>query len=1237
MALSNGHRLFIAGEAQRRDPALLCGQMAAWGIEACFLPPALLGTLPDLPASVRYLATGGEATAQEALDHYLACGMQVANLYGPTEASVSASLNIYRRNGARNIGHAIANMRCYVVDEHDNLMPLGAEGELCLAGVGLARGYLKLPALTAAAFVANPFELREPYRRLYRTGDRVRRLADGSLDYLGRHDQQIKINGYRIELGEIEMQLRALPEVAEAVVTLRPGTTDQLAAWYVPKPGATPQAGDILQRLAAQLPHYMLPSALSALSALPLTVSRKVDYRALPEPLPIERQTAFRQPGTPLETQLFALFNRLLGGHVGMDDNFFRLGGNSIMAIRLCHEVNKLPGAKISVLTLNQHPTVAALSEHIAAQRQAPSDEPPILASGLREGPLSLQQSRLWFVQQLSADATHYLSPVLLRLAPDIDDQRFADCLQAIVERHQILRSLIRQNERGEASQWVSDAVLPVPLLTVSGAEFDMALAQACSRPMDLTRELPLRATRYRYRDAAGGETAVCLLVFHHIVFDGWSLEVLLQELDARYRGAPPAPREPALQYLDYACWQHAPENVQRRADELAFWRRELAGWQPLSLPVDFLRPAVFDVRGDNSEVSLPAALVKALEALARREGVTLHAVMLAGFMLLLARYSGQNDVMVGTPLANRNRPELENLIGFFVNTLPLRRQIDPRQGVAEFVREVAATTLRAQQHQTLSLEALVDALALPRDFSRHPLFQVMFALEGESGAPARPDWLSVVDLSADERTAKFDLTLTLTPQGEQMRARFNFASALFSKASMDRLAGYYLALLQQMARHDDWPLENIRLQPQGPALPAAPAFSYAFERCLQQDFVRHAQRNPRAVAVIDAQGEMTYGELHEAALTLATQLRVQGKMTGDAIAVVADKGRRQPIALLAALMCGKAFLPMEATWPPQRRLKVMAQAGINTLLSDAPWACDEINLVELNAGGLAAQLPLPERRLPAVEAGADSLAYIIFTSGSTGTPKGVAIEHRSAVNMLEGVRQYFGFNERDRSLALSALSFDLAIFDIFSPLSAGGAVVMPAERDRVNPQAWYQLMMTHRVTQWLSAPALMELLLDYVNGAGLAAGPAPALRAVMVGATGSPPRCRNAAWPGRRTSASAAPAARRRRRSSPCCMRCREARKFARSAFLTANRCRTSAATFWMPNDGSRRRACAGRSIWPVKGWRAGITAIRNAPPRVSSGMRSCRSGCIAPATRVGGLRTAMWSSWGVSISRSS
>ncbi|MGP3080136.1 amino acid adenylation domain-containing protein [Serratia marcescens] len=666
MALGNGHRLFIASEAQRRDPALLCEQMAAWCIEACFLPPALLGIFPELPASVRYLATGGEASAQEALDHYLARGMQVANMYGPTEASVSASLNIYRRNGARNIGHAIANMRCYVVDEHDNLLPLGAEGELCLAGVGLARGYLNLPTLTEAAFTANPFELREPYRRLYRTGDRVRRLADGSLEYLGRHDQQIKINGYRIELGEIEMQLRALPEVAEAVVSLRPGTADQLAAWYVPQPGAEPEAGDILQRLAAQLPHYMLPSAMRALAALPLTVSRKVDYRALPEPLPIEPQTAFRRPCSPLEIRLSALFNRLLGGDVGVDDNFFRLGGNSMMAIRLCHEVNKLPGAKISVLTLNQHPTVAALSEHIAAQRQAPPDELPILPGGLREAPLSLQQSRLWFVQQLSVNATHYLSPVLLRLSPDIDDERFAECLQAIV---------------------------------------------------------------------------------------------------------------------------------------------------------------------------------------------------------------------------------------------------------------------------------------------------------------------------------------------------------------------------------DEW-------------------------------------------------GELSYGELYRRALTLSLQLRQHADMRADTIAVMVDKGRAQIIAVLAILMAGKAYLPLDGAWPERRRLDIVAQSQTRIILSSREWATSgEARLLTIDPQGAVTALPPAAPGEPVLPA-PSALAYVIFTSGSTGAPKGVAIEHRGAVNSIIDTLRQLELGADDRGLALSALSFDISVFDIFGLLSVGGAIVMPSETERYQPEAWHRLLMTQGVTFWNSAPSVMTLLVEQLESA---------------------------------------------------------------------------------------------------------------------------------------------------------
>ncbi|WP_045883228.1 non-ribosomal peptide synthetase [Pseudomonas chlororaphis] len=1120
IALNGGHRLCIASEPQRLDLELLTAQIREWQINFCFLPPALLGTRPSLPDSLRYLAVGGESTSQDVLDHYLAAALQVANMYGPTEASVSVSVNVYRNNGARNIGLGIANMRCYVVDEHFHLLPLGVEGELCLAGIGLARGYLNLPELTSSAFIENPFSRDPNYCRLYRTGDRVRRLADGSLEYCGRADQQVKIHGYRIELGEIEAVMRAMPGVADALVVARKEPAPQLQAWFVVAPGSDLSAEQLCRQLSVQLPAHMVPTAMLAIPSIPLTASRKVDYRALPEPTLIDRSVAFRAPGNEMESRLLALFNRLLGTDAGVDHHFFRLGGNSILAIRLCHEIYKACGIKVSVLALNQHPTVALLSEHMARQEQTLSEH-RIGSSGRTEALLSFQQSRLWFMENLAVGATHYLSPVLLQLGADVDCTAFINSLQALVERHQVLRSLVRQNETGEAYLYVTERRLPVPIRSVTPAQFTACLQQELQRPIDLLHDLPLRATVYRYQNEAGAEVTTSLLVFHHIAFDGWSMDVLLRELAALYphflgqAGQLPAALD--VQYLDYAVWQREQPDPRADAEALAFWQQTLEGYQSLDLALDYVRPASFDVRGSHCEVALPASLVAMLEALARNQGVTLHAVLLAGFTLLLARYTGQDDIMLGIPLANRSQPELEGLIGFFVNSLPLRNQVPDELSVCEFIGQVAANTAHVQQHQSFPLEQLVDSLNVPRDFSRHPLFQVMFALENPVEAVC-PDWLSVVDLSAYEQTAKFDLTVTLKPVAGQINARFNFATALFRQDSIRRLADYFVAILQQMVEESGQPLENISLacvvQPQSRlSMAEARRFEYAFERPLQYDFIRYAQQNPRAVAVIDELGEMTYGELYRAALTLSTQMRLQGGMTGEAIAILADKGRQQPVAILAVLMCGKAFLPMDKGWPLQRRLGVMVQAGINTLLSSEPWETSRINVIGLNAAGQALGLSVPERLLPTVDVAPDSLAYIIFTSGSTGTPKGVAIEHRSVVNMLEGTRRYFAINANDRSLALSALSFDLAIFDIFSPLSVGGAVVMPAERDRVNPQAWYQAMIDHRVTLWLSAPALLELLLDYVTNAGLLCGPVPTLRAVMVGgdwiATSLPERCR--------------------------------------------------------------------------------------------------------------------------------
>lgn len=535
IALNNGHRLCIASEPQRLDLELLTAQMREWQINFCFLPPALLGTRPLLPDSLRCLAVGGESTSQDVLDHYLATGLQVANLYGPTEASVSVSINLYRNNGARNIGLGIANMRCYVVDEHFHPLPLGVEGELCLAGIGLARGYLNLPELTASAFIENPFSQDPDYRRLYRTGDRVRRLADGSLEYCGRADQQVKINGYRIELGEIESVMRAVPGVAEALVTARKEPAPQLQAWFVVAPGSDLTVERLWRQLSTQLPAHMVPMAMMAIPRIPLTVSRKMDYRALPEPAMIDQSVPFRAPGNELESRLLALFNRLLGSHAGIDHHFFRLGGNSILAIRLCHEIYKALGIKVSALTLNRYPTVALLSEHLAQQERTLS-EPSIARSGRSEARLSFQQSRLWFMENLSGGATHYLSPVLLQLSADTDCATYIKSLQAVVARHQVLRSLIGQDETGEAYLHVTEQELAVPIHSVTQVQFTACLQQALQQPIDLLRDLPLRAAIYRYRNEVGAEVTVSLLVFHHIAFDGWSMDVLLRELAALYQ-----------------------------------------------------------------------------------------------------------------------------------------------------------------------------------------------------------------------------------------------------------------------------------------------------------------------------------------------------------------------------------------------------------------------------------------------------------------------------------------------------------------------------------------------------------------------------------------------------------------------------------------------------------------------------------------------------------------------------
>ncbi|WP_075181030.1 non-ribosomal peptide synthetase [Pantoea sp. 1.19] len=1100
LALSGGHSLYVVDEPARIDPSRLIDRLQAWQIGCCFLPPSLLATRPPLPACVRYVCVGGESTPQEILDNYAATGITLVNMYGPTEAAVSVSLNIYRGNGAQNIGRPIGNMRAYVLDEHRHLLPFGVEGELYLSGIGLARGYLHQPEMTERAFGRNPFSDEKQYARLYRTGDRVRQLTDGSLIYCGRQDQQVKIHGHRIELGEIESALRQLDGIREAVVAIDPQGRNRIHAWYVASSAASLSAEQIRQQLALRLPAYMLPAAIAEIATVPLTISKKVDYRALPEPTEVAGSAPYQAAETPMERALQPLFAALLPGRIGCHDPFFHVGGHSILAIRLCHEIERQLGYRISVATLHQHPTIRTLAACLERLPRA-AEASPLRARHLPFGPLSLQQSRLWFIEQLETGVSHYLTPVALRLGAQVNIPAWKSSLISLVERHAVLRSLIHQDRDGEPEQYITSRTLTVTDATLPASEWRARVQAAMQVRMDLTTDLPVRAAIWHLTHDNGTVDTRALIIFHHSVFDGWSLPVMLKELAALYAwhcgqtAAPPA--MPALQYLDYACWQREATQTEAQARSLTFWQQQLLDYQPLDFPHDFARRSPAERRGETLTFTLPASLSERIAHLTREHDLRPHALFLAGFILLLSRYCGQDDILVGMPLANRERPELDEMIGFFVNVLPMRCQLNNDDEVVAFVRRVADATLAMQAHQHLSLEQLLDALAVPRDFTQHPLFQVIFALEEEGEAIALPAGIGLLEPSAEDRSAKYDLTLTVQTGKGATRVRLNYDCGLLRDATLRHFADYYVSLLQQLVQGPHVPLGAIRL----PTIvaPCNAGRGEGMQR-LYDGFLQQARRDPLATAIVDADGAMTYGELLHAALTLATQLRAQGKVRGEAIALLLDKGRAQPVAMLAALFCGNAFLPMDSAWPAQRRREVMAMANSNTVLCHREWDCDGLNVVLLERDGTATELPMPDTLLPpcAVEAG--DLAYIIFTSGSTGLPKGVAIEHHSAVTTLAATQRKFSLTAADRTLALSAFSFDLAIYDLFSPLSLGGACVMPAEADKANPAAWYALIVNQRVTSWLSAPALMELMLDYVQSQGRIDTPPPALRIVMLG-----------------------------------------------------------------------------------------------------------------------------------------
>ncbi|HEX6291105.1 MAG TPA: amino acid adenylation domain-containing protein [Herpetosiphonaceae bacterium] len=1089
-----GARVVLASREVATDGAQLAAAIDACGATVMQATPATWRMLLDAGwtgNSNLTILCGGEALPRELADQLASRSAALWNLYGPTETTIwSAAAQIAVGTGAVAIGPPIANTRIYLVDSRLQQVPVGVPGEIVIGGAGVARGYHRRPDLTAERFIPDPFSGTAD-ARLYRTGDLARYRQDGTLEFLGRIDHQIKLRGYRIELGEIEAILNRHPAIRQSVVLVRedrPGD-QRLVAYVVGEQRTKEQAenpeletrnvepGTLHSALRAyvkdHLPDYMVPSAFVVLDALPLTPNGKVDRRALPAPdgtLSAHEQT-FVGPRTPTEEVLAGIWAAVLGrAQVGVHDHFFELGGHSLLITQVMSRIQAAFQVKLPLRALFEAPTITELARRVDLERHAARGMAmPALRRAPRQGelPLSFAQQRLWFLDQLEPNSPFYNIPVALRLDGTLDSTALERALNAIVGRHEALRTTF-PNVQGRAAQVIAPtATINLALVDLRNqppmtreARIKRLAAEEARQPFDLAHGPLLRATLVRADDAEH----ILLVTMHHITSDGWSMGIFVQELAALYRACASGAAEPErmlpelpIQYADYAIWQREWLHGAVLDEQLAYWKQQLSDLPTLDLPTDHPRPPVQSFHGATQRFEISAPVTEALRALSRREGVTLFMTLLATWQTLLARYSGQRDIVVGTPIAGRTHAETESLIGFFVNTLVLRTNLTGDPGFRELLARVRDVALEAYAHQDLPFEMLVDELQPERDMSRNPLFQVLFALQNmPMPAVELPD-LRLESIPAESGAAKFDLWLALREGPDTLLGTLEYATDLFDASTIARMIDHFQQLLMSIADEPDRPVSQARLLSDAErrtmlvewnTIASAPSLA-AQDACLHQLVEAQAQRTPDAVAVIDGTARVTYRELNERANQVAHWLQARGvggcHQGETPVGICVERSAALVAGVLGILKAGGAYVPLDPAYPQERLAFMLADSRAMALITQRHLSerlpAHGLAVLHIDqAEDLLAQL---SRATPTSGVTPDNLAYVIYTSGSTGLPKGVPIAHHSPVNLVTWATATYTSTELAGVLFSTSICFDLSVFELFVPLSCGGCVII--------------------------------------------------------------------------------------------------------------------------------------------------------------------------------------------------
>ncbi|HEY0735573.1 MAG TPA: amino acid adenylation domain-containing protein, partial [Herpetosiphonaceae bacterium] len=1124
-ALLYGGRLVVVPYWVSRDPQAFYALVRSERVTVLNQTPSAFRAFSAVDAeagadlALRAVIFGGEALDLALLQPWVArhgdAQPQLINMYGITETTVHVT---YRRLSQADItaatgsmiGLAIPDLALYLLDGALQPVPVGVVGELYVGGAGLARGYLNRPDLTAERFLPDPFGT-VPGGRLYRTGDLARWTPGGELAYVGRNDQQIKVRGFRIEVGEITAALLALPEVRDAVILAHTDATGdtRLRAYVVAQPGQTPTTSALRRALQQRLPDYMVPGTILVLDALPLTPNGKLDRGALPEPdaAEQERDEAYAAPETPVEVLIAGVWSALLDvPQVGRRDSFFELGGHSLLATQVVARLREALAVEVPLRLLFDTPRLAELAQQVDAlrQRETPGVVLPPLGAQPRPArlPLSFAQQRLWFIDQLQPHSTAYHIPTALRLHGPLDVAALERSLYALIARHEVLRTTFVV-EHGTPLQLIHPpAPLSLPFTdlrdipSTEREERARTLAeQIIQAPFDLAVGPLLRLHLLRLDN----DDHVLVLVLHHSIGDGWSLGILTRELAALSaangdtEALPPLP----IQYADYVLWQRQWLSGQVLEQQIAYWRQQLAGAPPLlTLPTDRPRPPVQQFQGAEHSFIIPPDLHAALLRLSQQSGATLFMTLLAAWQVLLARYSGQDDIVVGSPIANRTRVEIEPLIGFFVNTLVLRARLDGQLSFRSLLEQVRETTLGAYAHQDVPFEQVVDALQPQRNLSYAPLFQVVFALQNTPAPSIALESLTLSSLAIDAVVAKFDLELSLDESPAGISGQLIYNTSLFDAGTAARMAAHYGVLLESIVAAPDQPIDRVPLLSQAERWQILREWSATADldyqpRCFHHLVVEQAARTPDAIAVVFGEQGFTYRELNARANQLAHHLQALGVTSEVCVGLYVERSLELAIGVLAILKAGGVYVPLDPSYPHERIQFMIADSQIRLLLTQERLA-DQLADLGLRSVCLDADWPTITReaeQAPVSTTDPDNLAYIIYTSGSTGTPKGVLVAHRGLANLAQTQIAAFGVDSTSRVLQFASLSFDAAVSELAMAWLSGATLVL-APQTALMPSELRATLQDQAITHVTLPPSVAAALPDVAD--------LPALRTVI-------------------------------------------------------------------------------------------------------------------------------------------